>query len=79
MKLSLKKYESAKKALKDMKVHQGTVSAWEDAVRKVGDVGNQAIVSIEIKDGEVSFQSKLKDNGTPNTSTSSKDATNVSQ
>ena len=64
MKLSLKKYDAAKKAVGKLKIHQKTISDWEAAVNKIGDVGRQRIVSIEIKsDGTISTQCEA--NGKP--------------
>ncbi len=53
MRLSLKKYEAAKKEIAKLRIHQKTVTDWEEAIKKVGDVGNQRVVSICFEDGKL--------------------------
>ncbi len=64
MRLTLKKYEAAKKALKDAEAHKSTMRAWEDAIRKIGNPGDQKVVVIKIDDdGEMTTE--CEPNGKP--------------
>ena len=56
MRLSLKKYEAAKEQISKLRIHQKTVTDWEEAMKQVGDVGNQRVVSICIQDGKVTTE-----------------------
>ena len=53
MRLTLKEYEKAKKAVEDAKAHREVVKTWDDAMKKLGSVGNQKVVAISIKDGKI--------------------------
>lgn len=53
MRLTLEQYEKAKKAVEDAKAHQKVIKDWDDAMKKIGQVGNQKVVSIWIKDGKI--------------------------
>ena len=53
MRLTLKEYEKAKKAVEDAKAHREVVKTWDDAMKKIGPVGNQKVVAISIKDGRI--------------------------
>ena len=54
MKISRSRYEKAKQMLTKMASYQKTVQAWEEAMTRVGDVGDQTVVAIEITaDGKI--------------------------
>ena len=53
MRLTLKEYEKAKKAVEDAKAHREVVKTWDDAMKKIGPVGNQKVLAISIKDGKI--------------------------
>ena len=63
MKLTLKKYKAAKEALVEMKVHQKTIKEWEEAMAKVGDVGNQRVTMIKEENGKITIE--CEPNGKP--------------
>jgi len=57
MKISRSRYEKAKQMVKKMAFYQDTVQAWEEAMRRVGDVGDQTVVAIEITaDGKIKIE-----------------------
>lgn len=56
MRLTLKKYEQAKKSVEEAKAHLKTIKTWGEAVKKIGHVGNQKIVAITIKDGRITTE-----------------------
>lgn len=59
MKLTLKKYEQAKKIVAKAKSQQEVVKIWEDAMKKIGDLGNQRVVAVTIKDGKITTECEL--------------------
>ena len=56
MKMTLEQFEKAQKGLLKAKAHQETVKTWQDALKKIGNVGNQKVVAITIKDGKITTQ-----------------------
>ena len=54
MRITRKRYELHKregeKAKEQMKKYEKTIRDWEDAVRKIGDMGNQIVLAINIDD-----------------------------
>jgi hypothetical protein len=50
MRLTLKKYEQAKKAVEEAKVHQKVIKTWDEAVKKIGNLGNQRLVAVNFDD-----------------------------
>lgn len=59
MRLTLQKYEKAKKSVEEAKVHLRIIKTWDEAVKKIGSVGNQRIVAIAIKDGKITTECEL--------------------
>ncbi len=59
MKLTLKKYEQAKKIVADAKAQQEVINTWDDAMKKLGDLGNQRVVAMTIKDGKITTECEL--------------------
>lgn len=53
MRLTLKKVEQAKKAIAEAVKLQEMVKTWNEAMKKIGDTGNQKVVAITIKDGRI--------------------------
>jgi len=56
MRLTLKKYEQAKKAVEDAKAHLKTIKTWDEAMKKIGNTGNQKVVAMTIKDGRITTE-----------------------
>jgi len=50
MKIGRSRYEYAKKMVAKMESYQETVEAWERALRQIGNLGNQTVLSVEITD-----------------------------
>ena len=65
MKLTLKKYEAAKKAVQELKVHQKTIRDWEEWIKKVGDAGEQRVTTINIDDKSGKITTECEPNGKP--------------
>lgn len=64
MRLTLKKYEAAKKALKDAEAHNRAIKDWEDAINRIGNMGNQKVTVIKIADdGKITMECEA--NGKP--------------
>ncbi len=61
MRLTRKKYEYAKKIVERAKAQLQTVKKWEDAMKQIGDVGNQRIVAIKFddKDGPITTECEM--------------------
>ena len=59
MRLTLKKVEQAKKDCKKAEAAAKVIKAWQEAVKKIGPIGNQKIVAITIKDGKISTECEL--------------------
>lgn len=54
MKISRSRYEKARRMLAEVASYQRTVQTWEEAMTRVGDVGDQTVVAIEItEDGKI--------------------------
>ena len=55
MKMTLEQVEKARKGLQKAKAYQETVKTWQDALKKIGDTGNQKVVAITINkdDGRI--------------------------
>ncbi len=50
MKIKRKQYEKALKVVEHAWEQLKIVKAWEDATKKVGDLGNQQIIAITVND-----------------------------
>jgi len=50
VRLTLKKYEHAKKIVAEAKAEHETAKAWEAAMKKIGNTGNQKVVTIHFDD-----------------------------
>ncbi len=61
MRLTRKNYENAKKILEKAKAHLPTVKKWEEAMKQIGDVGNQRIIAIKFndKDGSITTECEM--------------------
>ena len=54
MRITRSRYESARKKLVKMTAYQKIKDDWEDAMKDLGDVGDQRVVAIELtKDGTI--------------------------
>jgi hypothetical protein len=61
MRLTLKKYEQAKEAVEKARESMKTIKAWDDAMKTIGDTGNQTVVAITIKDGRISTECEFNE------------------
>lgn len=60
MRITRKSYEKARASVVDAREQMKVVKAWEDAVRQLGNLGNQQLVSITINgDGSVRTECEL--------------------
>ena len=59
MKLTRKKYEQAKKIVADAKSQQEVIKTWDEAMKKLGDLGNQRVIAMTIKDGKITTECEL--------------------
>jgi len=59
MRITLKKYEQAKKAVEEAKAHLKTIKVWEEALKKLGNLGNQRVVAITFKDDQIKTECEL--------------------
>lgn len=59
MRLTLRSYEKAKKIVAEAKSQHEVIKAWEDAIRKLGDLGNQRVIAMTIKDGRITTECEL--------------------
>jgi len=53
MRLTLKKYEQAKRDVLKGKEAEKVVKRWEENLKRLGNLGNQRVVSMTIKDGQI--------------------------
>lgn len=53
MRLTLKKVEQAKEAVKKGREAEKLVKTWNDAVKQIGDTGNLRVVAMTIEDGKI--------------------------
>ena len=56
MRLTLKKYEQAKKAVEEAKSLLKVIKTWDEAIKKLGNLGNQRVVAMTIKDGKITTE-----------------------
>ena len=56
MRLTLKKVEQAKKTIREAKGLTEMVKTWNEAVKEIGDVGENTISVINIKDNKITFE-----------------------
>lgn len=57
MKISRSRYEKARRMLAEVTSYQRTVQTWEEAIKRVGNVGDQTVVAIEItEDGRIKIE-----------------------
>lgn len=60
MRITRKSYEKARAAIVDAREQMKLVKAWEDAVRQLGHLGNQQLVSLTVnEDGSIRTECKL--------------------
>lgn len=50
MRLTLKEYEQAKKAVERAKAHQKVMKKWDEALKKAGNLGDQKVVAMRLDD-----------------------------
>ena len=65
MRLTRRKYENSKKVVEKAKAHLQTVKKWEEAMKQVGDVGNQRIIAIKFNDKNGSMTTECEMVTTP--------------
>lgn len=64
MRITLKNYEKARKIVEQAKEQRKVVDTWNDALKQIGDLGNQKLVAIQIDgNGEIHTQCKLQPHG----------------
>ncbi len=60
MKIKLKQYERALKVVEQAREQLKIVKTWDEAVKQVGDLGNQQIVAITVnEDGSIRTECEL--------------------
>jgi len=60
MRITRKAYEKARAAVEDAREQLKLMKAWEDALRRVGNLGNQHLVAVTVgDDGSVRTECEL--------------------
>lgn len=60
MRITCKSYEKARTVVAEARQQIQVVKAWEDAVRQIGNLGNQQLVAITLnKDGSIKTECEL--------------------
>lgn len=60
MRLTLKKYEQAKEAVEKAKAHLKVIKAWDEAMKKLGNLGNQRVIAMKISaDGKITTECEV--------------------
>lgn len=73
MRITRKTYEKARTVVEKAREQIKLVKAWEDALRRVGNIGNQELVAITVsEDGIVRTECELVNNQADGTALESK-------
>ena len=75
MRITVKNYEKARKTVERAHEQMKLVEAWDEAVKKLGDLGNQRLVAITIgDDGSVRTECELTGTALPPNRTGDQDS-----
>jgi hypothetical protein len=64
MRITRKRYEKALKSVEAARAEMKLVKTWDDAIKRLGDVGNQQVIAVTIsEDGSVRTECELVHGG----------------